>query len=417
MDLRSSGQLPLPRHLYTLDALRGVAAFGIVIFHWQHFFPMGTAREGFPLFGLLQPFYEQGFRAVNLFFCLSGFIFFWLYGKALEERSISLVKFGWLRFTRLYPLHLATLLLVLGGQSLMMARWQHYFVFPANDIYHFILHLFLASGWGLQTDNSFNVPVWSVSVEVLLYAVFAAACRMHGTKWWHAATLMIGGAFLMPLNPLIGQGLFGFFAGGLSFKAFVKLREYRPRRLSSGMAVVVLTLLWIAIPWIKQNNLVYETFRNVLGEDWGMVRGRHLGDFAVLTFTSYVYEGFLFPITILILALSDSGHPRMRACCVLLGNSSYSSYLLHFPLQLACMLMVLQFGINPAIFHSPWTLGAFVFLLAAISLASFRWFEHPAQEWLRRRYFKTTPADQEILCGKHTHLLDAPRTTGQNKPL
>src|SRR5258708_12836009 len=70
------------RRLTSLDALRGVAALSIVVWHWQHFFAIrgpwqnGWAAEMEPLYWLLEPLYVQGWPAVDLFFVLSAFLFF-----------------------------------------------------------------------------------------------------------------------------------------------------------------------------------------------------------------------------------------------------------------------------------------------------------------------------------------------------
>src|SRR5882724_7118049 len=104
---------PEPVHmkrLYALDTLRGFAALSVVLWHWQHFFAIsGTWQQGWqkssePFYQFLRPFYAEGWAAVDLFFALSGFIFFWLYAEAIREARISAFRFAWLRFSRLYPL-------------------------------------------------------------------------------------------------------------------------------------------------------------------------------------------------------------------------------------------------------------------------------------------------------------------------
>ena len=79
---------PARPRLYSLDALRGLAALGVVLWHWQHFFTKGMGlpyhAETLPFFGLLFPFYRFGWLAVFLFFSLSGFVFFWLYAQGLR---------------------------------------------------------------------------------------------------------------------------------------------------------------------------------------------------------------------------------------------------------------------------------------------------------------------------------------------
>jgi peptidoglycan/LPS O-acetylase OafA/YrhL len=48
------------------------------------------------------------------------------------------------------------------------------------------------------------------------------------------------------------------------------------------------------------------------------------------------------------------------------------------------MMVVLWFSLDRAVFHSPLTLLAFYAVLLPLSLASYRYFEHPVQRFLRR---------------------------------
>jgi peptidoglycan/LPS O-acetylase OafA/YrhL len=139
--------------------------------------PGAFAMERLPLFEVLFPFYTDGWLAVDLFFSLSGFVFYWLYARAVAEQAITLRNFAVLRFSRLYPLHFATLLAIAAGQLWFMRSTGSYFVYPENDAEHFLLNLFFVSSWGFERGYSFNGPVWSVSVEMLLYLVFFAYCR------------------------------------------------------------------------------------------------------------------------------------------------------------------------------------------------------------------------------------------------
>ena len=80
----------------SLDALRGIAALAIVVYHLDD-------RLGWPFW------FDNFYLGVDLFFVLSGFIIYAVYGDAIESGS-AYARFLWLRIARIYPLHLATLL-------------------------------------------------------------------------------------------------------------------------------------------------------------------------------------------------------------------------------------------------------------------------------------------------------------------
>ena len=167
-----------PNRLYVLDVSRGFSALAVVLWHWIHFAYEGTARDPEfdvrvqPFFGVLRIFYERGFLGVEYFFLLSGFIFFWLYRVSIEEDRLSFRNFLVKRLSRLYPLHLLTLAMVVLLQQIYRSISGDFFVYPFNDAYHFVLNLGFASSWGLEKGWSYNAPVWSVSVEILLYILF-----------------------------------------------------------------------------------------------------------------------------------------------------------------------------------------------------------------------------------------------------
>src|ERR1700722_13786324 len=93
------------KRLYSIDALRGVAALGVVLWHWQHFYAIsgtwatGWSRADQPFFPVLRPLYEQGWMAVDLFFAVSGFVFFWLYLEPVAKGEIGTGKFALQRFS------------------------------------------------------------------------------------------------------------------------------------------------------------------------------------------------------------------------------------------------------------------------------------------------------------------------------
>ena len=130
------------------------------------------------------------------------------------------------------PLHLLTLLLVAAGQLCFKASAGAYFVYPYNDLYHFFLNLFFASSWGFEKGLSYNAPVWSVSVEVALYALFFVLCKLLPIRAVVLIVIAIVGFFLAgTIDTPLSRGLPAFFLGGcayLSYRQIVKRKWTRP---------------------------------------------------------------------------------------------------------------------------------------------------------------------------------------------
>ena len=163
--------------LLGLELIRFISALSVLVWHYQHFSyvadkPIDFIQEHQPLYSLFSLFYVSGFYGVKIFWCISGFIFFWKYREAIASSAINYKKFFVLRFSRLYPLHIFTLLLMLALQAIYFAKKDYFFVYQNNDVPHFIYQLFLASNWGFEKGSSFNGPIWSISVEVLIYCFF-----------------------------------------------------------------------------------------------------------------------------------------------------------------------------------------------------------------------------------------------------
>ena len=178
---------PPANKLLGLELLRFAAALSILFLHYLHFAyvadkAVGLDRDRLPFSGLLHFFYESRPYGVWVFWCISGFIFFWKYRDAIFDRSVPGWTFFAFRLSRLYPLHLATLIAVAVLQSLYFRMHGYFFVYQNNDVSHFLLQLVMASKWGFESGDSFNGPIWSISVEVLVYLLFFLMLR--ATRSW-----------------------------------------------------------------------------------------------------------------------------------------------------------------------------------------------------------------------------------------
>lgn len=385
------------KRLHALDTLRGVAALAIVIWHWQHFYAIGGVwqvgwqRTAQPFYWALKPLYDAGWVAVDLFFALSGFIFFWLYAPAIRERTIGLGKFARLRFSRLYPLFFVTLIAAAVLQYFFHRATGHFFIYDANDAQHFAASLVMAQQWlPPNIDQSFNGPSWSVSIEVLLYCIFFALCRI-GLRggWWSLLVSMAAIPFLW-WNEFVARGVMGFFLGGTLF-AVTEFVAARPdaARIARWLCVAALAswaLVVVDCYLAPLHNAAY-WIAGQISDDAGEW---YIGDSDNVFLLLFIYT--VSPLTILALALHERvlGGKWQRFSFV--GDISYSTYMLHFPMQLSFALVAAHFALTPALFENGPALLIFYAILIGLGALSFNAFERPMQSWLRDRLGKRSPA-------------------------
>jgi peptidoglycan/LPS O-acetylase OafA/YrhL len=358
----------------------------VVVVHWLNFYPPGPLPDArlMPLGFLLWPVYKYGWWAVDLFFCLSGFVFFWLYSQKLQTRAVGAKEFFVLRFSRLYPLHLTTLLFVAVGQWWMVQLLGVPFRNAANDLGHFIAQLFFVSAWGLTV--SFNEPVWSVSVEIFLYLTFFVVCRLRCVRWWQLLIYAGVGEFCFIHYGrfiLMGAGLVSFFMGGLAFQALTCLQKHSPDGRSIRWLGLLVILLWLLVPAEVTHGYAFQLWQKIFGPAtsgfWGYL-GR-----GVERFSAHAYALVLFPSTVCFLALWETHRGTLGRRAAILGDISYSTYLIHYPLQLLFVLLGSLAGFQLSAFASPIAMLVFFLVLIPLSLCSYHYLERPAQSFLRKR--------------------------------
>lgn len=352
--------------LLGLELLRFISAMAVLVFHYQHFVfvddvqPASFDRTRQPLYQALAIFYEQGYVGVYIFWCISGFIFFWRYRESIATRLVGGRKFFILRFSRLYPLHFATLLLVAALQFTYSRSHPGFFVYSFNDARHFILQLFMASNWGLEKGYSFNGPIWSISLEVLVYGVFYLTLAYISKSW--TVNILVLAAFvgfhLLKTHFPIVDCLAFFYAGGLSAIAY----RWIATRHFVSWATIAAWVFVAAVPIV-----VYAT---------GLHRRPGFPIPFLITYT---------PVVLYCLCGNFKTSPAVRTVIEAAGNMTYSSYLLHFPLQLALVIAFSAWGVSIP-FYSAGFFWFYVLATLAASYFTFGRFELPAQNLLRRRF-------------------------------
>jgi peptidoglycan/LPS O-acetylase OafA/YrhL len=180
----------MSKRIEWLDALRGLAAVGVVLYHYHGF--LGARHTGY------------GFVAVDVFFALSGVVLALRYTAAIEG-DMTFRAFAGARLRRLYPMVLIAGLLVglmnafaipAGVYALATSdsAWAILAVWPGN-----------ADGGSAFPQDS---PMWSLWAELVANVVWFFAIRWFGRRsmaWmgivmmgvlvvaaWQCGTLNIG---------------------------------------------------------------------------------------------------------------------------------------------------------------------------------------------------------------------------------
>lgn len=355
------------RRLMILDGLRGLAALSVVLCHYYFFAGdqpgAGTTawQPGRPFLDLI---YKHGFRAVEVFWVISGFVFTYVYcfGRETDTR-----EFAMNRFARLYPLHLVTLIVMALLQLAAFSMLGRYWVNDHNDLYHFILSLLMVSAWGMQDGPSYNDVIWSVSVEIAIYALFWVL-RRRLLEWRAVGALVVaafcGGIALLGLpNLIFACGFFFFFGAALALATFdLRAQRHGNASLITGLAITGAGILASGHPLLAPSLGVASL----------------AGALVLLAVEGEACFG-----------------DRIRRAAQWLGDCSYGIYLWHMPLQLALVLILSRFVDMFALAKQGWFLAAYLTLLLALARASYLMVERPARGWLRR-LTRRSPADRQL---------------------
>ncbi|MBS0025968.1 acyltransferase family protein [Chitinophaga sp. 22321] len=391
----------VPKYFFSLDAIRGFAALIVVLCHWQFFFykdytvmTSTIAEMPLPLYSWLSMFYNHAFFAVDLFFLLSGFIFFWFYADKISSRETSFNNFICYRVTRLYPVHFITLVALVFLQAMMIKVNGRPFIIQNNDAWHFVLNLLMIHSWGFESHpmfNGFNGPSWSVSVEFLLYLLFFIVSfkRLQHKKVWLIG-FVIAGAVLQHFYSMIGQGIYSFFLGGLVFHLY----KWLITRKNTGRITMIVTGIAVFIWLIVLTEYAFSYIRNA-----SMVVFQHLLPGKSVAFDTALFDlsrntffrTFVSPATVLSLAMLETTKGSLKIKWLqVLGNASYAIYLIHFPLMVLFALVTSVLGIDRHVFQSPFMLLLFNAILIPVSIATHYYFELPVQKLFRGRLLKKT---------------------------
>jgi len=195
-----------------LTPLRGLAALWVVLFHADVI--LVYRQFGGLLDRSATGLISHGYLWVDFFFLLSGFIIAHAYGDRLGGGGVTAARdYLAARFARIYPLHLATLLMLIPLRLLAGAlfpamrdgSWSSFMAWRAIPS-----NLLLTHAMNQHVYLSWNIVSWSIGAEWWSYvAALGLLPLIHRRPLWRAgAAAFCGAAGLAALVRLVpGHGL------------------------------------------------------------------------------------------------------------------------------------------------------------------------------------------------------------------
>ena len=341
-----------------IDALRGLAASGIVILHSWSIFPLysDVVRSK------IAQFLSFG---VPLFFVLSAFALSEAYGSGIDGTA-KLRSYTWRRFFRIAPLFYV----VLGAWSLEF----YWLGSPLANIQTYFLNLTFTFGLVPAVQTSIVPAGWSLGVEALFYLIFPLVLLTRTSR--RALVALVGGAFATNFifNHYVADGMPQFFwwthfLNNLPYFALGIVIHYIYRncpvtslgRLSTGSLLIGIALLALAtfyLPFVDTNKPIIWQIPVI----WG--------------------------IGLALIALSQSAQPNkimVNPATGYLGRVSYSLYLVH-PLIIYATPFVQEIAVSNLPVLVKLIIAPLYAGLTSILAASFLYYfiEQPCQRLARR---------------------------------
>ena len=213
-----------PVRFEALDALRGVCALLVVLFH----IPIYHAFKDVAAFANLQ-------FCVDMFFALSGFVLCHAYGQRLTSGAEG-VRFTVMRLARLWPLHIVMLALFVSLElaKLVFSRVDTSFALdsqafaPGHSVWEVVTNVLFLQSFGLHRGLTWNGVAWSAALEFYVSILFAAVVLLFPRRQYDVflGLCVAAGLLLHAVSPntlfvstdwgMLRAG-FGFFAGCLVY--------------------------------------------------------------------------------------------------------------------------------------------------------------------------------------------------------
>lgn len=157
--------------LTSIDALRGIAALGVVLYHAVGRADVAVPRSllQWPAF-LVHSLTGFGYVGVFLFFVISGFCIHLQWARARAAGQPHQIHFGafWKRrLRRLYPAYLIALVIYLVITFISVG-----YQLNGANVYDVVMHLLMLHNLDPKTAYSINGVFWTLAIEEQLYLAY-----------------------------------------------------------------------------------------------------------------------------------------------------------------------------------------------------------------------------------------------------
>jgi peptidoglycan/LPS O-acetylase OafA/YrhL len=299
--------------LYTLDAMRGIAAILVVLYHFN-----GHGSRPVP----------GGYLAVDFFFALSGFVLAQAYERPLRH-GLAVRDFMMRRIVRLYPMFILGVGLA-AGKAMAQIAGDVPNAMTSTQVVGVLMTeaLMLPSPIGNGSLFPLNGPAWSLFLELLVNVAFAAWLTSMRSDWLKIVAILAGVVMCVAAwhaNGLNVGWTWATWWGGVArvtFSFSVGVLIYRHGINSSGATALMIVPIVLLVA-----ALVID-----VAEAW-----RPLYDISVALVLS--------PL-LLIAGASLQPSRLFHRACEFLGDLSYPVYALHAPLLPVAGLAVRALGLG-----------------------------------------------------------------------
>ncbi len=357
------------QRLEVLNGLRFVAASHVVIFHHNGIIEWPNQ--------FLASVFSSGYESVAFFFILSGFVLshsYWPEPGTQVRSAFSTQKFLASRVARIFPAYFLALVISLPFYVNAFANQR---ISVPDFIGGLVLVPILLQAWYPPTALLWNIPAWSLSVELFLYCTFPLIVRSSSISAWPASRFVLVGFSLLLLKVGITNAI--EYTANPQSEAWVALVLYFPPfhlpyfLIGIGLSRLIRvhgSSLTRALPSLLVSSILLVAVlfgtRNSLPA-WAVSLPVLTVLFSTMIIggaSNYVRSGSLTSSSLLFL-----------------GDISYSMYILHWPLSLCLMSIARKFGIE--ISGNQYFFVYFTILLLVCS-ATFLIVERPARRKLLR---------------------------------